>query len=42
MLGIEEKLSREIRTLFIKKDTHTHFCLVEHALGWDWVTKHYF
>lgn len=40
MLGIEEKLSQEIRTLFIKKDTH--FCLVEHALGWDWETKHYF
>lgn len=40
MLGIEEKLSQEIRTHFIKK--HTHFCLAERALGWDRVTKLYF
>lgn len=32
MLGIEEKLSREIRTLFIKK--HMHFLLEERPGGW--------
>lgn len=32
MLGIEEKLSREIRTLVIKK--HMHFFVEERAGGW--------
>lgn len=32
MLGIEEKLSREIRTLVIKK--HMHFFVEERAGSW--------
>lgn len=42
MLEIQEKLSQEIRTHLIKKNTHTRFCLAQRALGWDRVTKHYF